>query len=187
LFRSLGGVIHCAAVLDDGMLIKQTPARFAAVMGPKADGAWRLHVALSRAGLRPDFFVLYSSLSAVFGSAGQGNYVAANAFLDALALRRRVAGLAALSVNWGAWGEVGMAVRGDAAARAEAQGLASLSPRQGMQVLDLLLREGSAQAAAAPIDWQRLGRQVGSAPPPLLRELLQAAQVSGGEAAGAAS
>src|SRR5690606_34274239 len=88
----LGGVIHCAAVLDDGMLIKQTPARFAAVMGPKADGAWRLHRAFERFGHRPDFFVLYSSLSAVFGSAGQGNYVAANAFLDALAWWRRERG-----------------------------------------------------------------------------------------------
>ena len=183
----LGGVIHCAGVLDDGVLIKQSPERFAAVMGPKADGAWRLHVALQRAGLKPDFFVLYSSLSAVFGSAGQGNYVAANAFLDALARRRRELDLAALSVNWGAWSEVGMAVRGDTAARAGAQGLAALSPKEGMLALDLLLREGAVRASAAPIDWSLLGRQMAGAQPPLLSDLLQAAQTQGSESAGASA
>src|SRR5690606_7022441 len=106
-------------------------------------------------------------------SAGQGNYVAANAFLDALACRRREQDLAALSVNWGAWSEVGMAVRGDTAARAGAQGLAALSPKEGMLALDLLLREGAVRAAAAPIDWALLGKQMAGAQPPLLSDLLQ--------------
>ncbi|NIM40831.1 MAG: SDR family NAD(P)-dependent oxidoreductase [Hydrogenophaga sp.] len=179
----LGGVIHCAGVLDDGVLIKQSTERFAKVMGPKADGAWRLHVAMARAGLKPDFFVLYSSLSAVFGSAGQGNYVAANAFLDALARRRREADLPALSVNWGAWSEVGMAARGDTAARAGAQGLAALSPKEGMQALDLLMREGAVRASAAPIDWALLSRQMQGAHPPLLSRLLEAAQAQGSDSA----
>lgn len=169
----LGGVIHGAAVLDDGMLVKQTPARFARVMGPKADGAWRLHVALQRAGQTPDFVVFYSSLSAVFGSAGQGNYVAANAFLDALAQRRHEGDRAALSVNWGAWSEVGMAARGSTVARAGAQGLAPLSPDQGMQALGLLLREGAVRASVAPIDWTLLGQQMaGASAPRLLEDLL---------------
>jgi acyl transferase domain-containing protein/acyl carrier protein len=185
---ALGGVIHCAAVLDDGVLIKQSPERFAKVMAPKADGAWRLGVALKRAGQRPDFFVLYSSLSAVFGSAGQGNYVAANAFLDALARSRRDADLAGLSVNWGAWGEVGMAVRGDTAARAGAQGLAALSPTEGMQALDVLLREGASRASVAPIDWALLAKQMAGATPPLLSPLLAAAaQAQGGGAKASAA
>src|SRR5690606_16052316 len=177
LFRSLGGVIHCAAVLDDGMLIKQTPARFAAVMGPKADGAWRLHRAFERFGHRPDFFVLYSSLSAVFGSAGQGNYVAANAFLDALAWWRRDRGDSGTSVNWGAWSEVGMAARGTAASRARAQGLAPLSPTQGMQALGVLLRDDVTRASVAPVDWGVLASQFGGGSAPhLLRDLVAEAQ-----------
>ena len=176
----LGGVIHGAAVLDDGVLIKQTPARFARVMGPKADGAWRLSVAMERAAHRPDFFVMYSSLSAVFGSPGQGNYVAANAFLDALALSRREADRTALSVNWGAWSEIGMAARGGTVSRAGAQGLASLSPAEGMQALGVLLRQGAVRASVAPIDWNLLGQQMGGAQAPrLLSDLLAEAQSQG--------
>ncbi|MEO8152052.1 MAG: SDR family NAD(P)-dependent oxidoreductase [Rhizobacter sp.] len=187
----LGGVIHCAAVLDDGVLAKQTAARFATVMGPKADGAWRLHRAFEKHGHAPDFFVLYSSLSAVFGSAGQGNYVAANAFLDALARQRREHDLPATSVNWGAWSEIGMAARGNAVSRAGAQGLASLSPTEGMQALGVLLRDGVTQVSVAPIDWAVLGKQMGAVQaPPLLRDLLAQAQsrsASGGGAEGAAA
>ncbi|TXC66085.1 SDR family NAD(P)-dependent oxidoreductase [Piscinibacter aquaticus] len=169
----LGGVIHCAAVLDDGVLARQSLERFSRVMAPKADGAWRLHAAFGRHGHRPDFFVLYSSLSAILGSPGQGNYVAANAFLDALAHHRREQGLAATAIDWGAWAEVGMATRGNTVARAGAQGLAALSPTEGMQALGVVLREQLAQVAVAPIDWAQLGAQFGAAPiPPLLRDLV---------------
>jgi acyl carrier protein len=169
---ALGGVIHCAAVLDDGVLAKQSVARFAKVMGPKADGAWRLHVAMEAAGQRPDFFVFYSSLSAIFGAAGQANYVAANAFLDALASRRRVADMPALSVNWGAWSEIGMAARGTALSRAGAQGVGALSPTEGMQALGVLLRDGATRAAVVPIDWATLARQLGAQVPPFLSDLV---------------
>lgn len=177
----LGGVIHGAAVLDDGVLTKQSVERFARVMGPKADGAWRLHAAFDQHGHRPDFVVLYSSLSAVFGSPGQGNYVAANAFLDALAHHRRGRDLAATSINWGAWAEVGMATRGNTVSRAGAQGLASLSPSEGMQALGVVLREEIPQVAVAPIDWGQLSAQFGAAPvPPLLRELVAEAKTQAG-------
>jgi acyl transferase domain-containing protein/NADPH:quinone reductase-like Zn-dependent oxidoreductase/short-subunit dehydrogenase/acyl carrier protein len=178
----LGGLIHCAGVLDDGMLARQSTARFAKVMGPKADGAWRLHCALERDGHRPDFFVLYSSLSAVFGSAGQGNYVAANAFLDALAQRRRNSDLPATSVNWGAWSEIGMAARGNTVSRAGAQGMASLSPTEGMQALGVVLRDDATRVSIAPIDWQLLERQFSAMPvPPLLRDLVDEARSRGPE------
>ncbi len=183
----LGGVIHGAAVLDDGLLVKQNPARFAAVMGPKADGAWRLHRAFETHGHAPDFFVLYSSLSALFGAAGQGNYVAANAFLDALAHRRRERDLPATSVNWSAWSEIGMAARGHIAARAGAQGLAPLSPTEGMQALGVLLRDGVTQVAVAPMDWSLIDKQFdGASAPPLLRDLLAEAKSLAGTAREAA-
>ena len=184
----LGGVIHGAGVLDDGVLAKQTAARFAAVMGPKADGAWRLHRAFEVHGHAPDFFVLYSSLSAVFGAAGQGNYVAANAFLDALAHQRRERDLCATSVNWGAWSDIGMAARGQAAMRAGAQGLAPLSPVEGMQALGVVLRDGVTQVAVAPVDWAVIGRQFGAMPaPPLLRDLVAEANSRASDQRGSAT
>jgi acyl carrier protein len=173
----LGGIIHCAGVLDDGVLVKQTPARFAAVMAPKADGAWRLHRAIATRGYKPEFFAMYSSMSAVFGSPGQGNYVAANSFLDGLAYHRHHRGLPAISVDWGAWKEVGMAARGATVTRAGAQGLGALSPVEGMQTLGVLLRNAAVRAAVSPIDWPVLAGQFAGRPtPPLLRDALSEAQ-----------
>ena len=173
----LGGVLHCAGILDDGVLCKQTPERLAAVMGPKADGAWLIHQALLAHGHRPGFFVLFSSMSSVFGAAGQGNYVAANAFLDALARHRRHHGQTCISINWGAWKDVGMAARGNTLARAGADGLGAIAPSDGMLVLGLLLRDAAPQAAVSPIDWPRLvARLDGARPPPLLQDLAAAEQ-----------
>ncbi|MEP7242730.1 MAG: SDR family NAD(P)-dependent oxidoreductase, partial [Gammaproteobacteria bacterium] len=173
----LAGVVHCAGVLDDGVLARQTPARFVAVMGPKADGAWRLHQALAKNGHRPLFFAMYSSMSSVFGSPGQGNYVAANAFLDALAHYRDALDLPALSINWGAWKEVGMAARGNTVARAGSQGIGALAPSEGMQAFDALLRTAPVQISVAPIDWPVLLSQFTDLPrPPLLSDLLVSAQ-----------
>ncbi|MGE3806859.1 MAG: SDR family NAD(P)-dependent oxidoreductase, partial [Gemmataceae bacterium] len=101
----LHGVIHAAGVLDDGVLLNQTSERFARVLAAKVEGAWNLHRLTMDLPL--DFFVLYSSMAALLGPAGQGNHAAANAFLDALAHHRRARGLPAQSINWGAWGEVG--------------------------------------------------------------------------------
>src|SRR5581483_446136 len=87
----LRGIVHAAGVLDDGVLLRQDWDRFQKVLAPKVDGAWNLHAATAEQDL--DFFVLFSSIASLFGSAGQGNYVAANAFLDALAHARRARGL----------------------------------------------------------------------------------------------
>jgi len=152
----LRGVIHAAGVLDDGALSEQTWPRFEKVMAPKVRGAWLLHE-LTR-NRRLDCFVLFSSTSAVLGAPGQANYAAANAYMDGLAHYRRACGLPALSINWGAWGDVGMAARLDARERGRMaeRGLATIPPDQGTRVLGHLLRQPVANVVVVPIRWRAL-------------------------------
>src|SRR4029079_4278167 len=103
----LRGVIHAAGVRDDGVIGQQTWGRLSTVFAPKVAGAWNLHA--HTRDLPLDFFVLFSSAASVFGSAGQSNYAAANAFLGALARERRRLGLPATSISWGPWAEGGLA------------------------------------------------------------------------------
>jgi acyl carrier protein len=123
-------------------------------MRPKVIGSWLLHQHLRDQPL--DFFVLFSSVGALLGQPGQGNYAAANAFLDALAQYRRSQGLPALSINWGAWHGLGFAITpgGRRVIQHLAdQGIGGLSVEQGLSVLELLLHAKTAQAAVLPIDW----------------------------------
>ncbi len=169
----LRGIFHAAGVLDDGLLVDLAAARFRRVMEPKIAGAWHLHQLSKRFDL--DFFVLFSSIAALLGSRGQGNYAAANAFLDALAESRARQGLPALSVNWGAWGDVGMASRlpeRERTAMAE-RGLGLLDAGQAMRALTQLLRDGRHRASVVKMDWRR-AVQTSPRVPPLLSRLLSA-------------
>ena len=97
----LTGVIHAAGTLDDGVIMSLTPDRVDAVLAAKVDAAWNLHEATRDLGL--SVFALCSSMAAVVGSPGQGNYAAGNAFVDALAVHRRAGGLTGVSLGWGLW------------------------------------------------------------------------------------
>ncbi len=172
----LRGIFHTAGVLDDGMLMHQTWPRFQQVLAPKMDGAWILHEQSVALNLHLNFFVMYAAGAAVFGSPGQGNYAAANAFLDSLAHFRRAQGLPALSIDWGAWAEVGMAAALDPIQRQRLahQGLGLISPRQGMVALADALRMDVPQLLIMPIDWNKLLQAAGSHTPPLLETIAQA-------------
>src|SRR5690606_13289689 len=104
---AIRGVIHCAAVIEDRLLAALDAESLRRVAGPKAAGAWHLHTYF--AGQSLDFFVLFSSSGSLMGAAGQANYAAANAALDAVAHVRRSAGQPAVSINWGFWEGLGFA------------------------------------------------------------------------------
>jgi myxalamid-type polyketide synthase MxaB len=154
----LRGIVHAAGVLDDGVLLQQTWERFKSVMAPKVDGAWNLH-AMTR-DLPLDFFVCFSSIASLLGSAGQGNYAAGNAFMDALAHDRRAQGLPALSINWGPWGEVGMAAEGSAyrQRRFAEQGFRLIAPEHGVRVFGDLLTSTATQIGVVTVNWSEILR-----------------------------
>ena len=148
----LRGIVHSAGLLDDGVLLNQTRVRFDNVLAPKVAGAWNLHQQTETVPL--DFFVLYSSLGSLLGPAGQGNYAAANAFLDGLAQQRRSRGLPTLAINWGAWNEVGIVATAAACRRTCRAGGDRFGLRAGRAGASLTL--GAAQMVVAPSDWSRL-------------------------------
>ncbi len=169
----LRGVIHSAGLLDDGVLLQQTWERYTNVFGPKVYGAWHLHALTKHMPL--DFFVIYSSVSALLGSPGQTNHSAANAFLDALAHHRRALGLPAMSINWGAWSEIGAAARHNVGERAAVRGIHTFSPEQGLQVLAHLFERPLTQVGVMPVDWAAFGNMfAGKRMPPYFSALVSA-------------
>lgn len=171
----LRGVIHGAMVLDDGFLLNLDQARIQQVMAPKALGAWNLHTQTLDAPL--DFFVCFSSVVALLGNLGQANYAAANAFLDALAHYRHAQGLPALTINWGALGEVGVLARhADVERQLTQQGMHSLTPDHALAMLGRLLQQKPVQVSATRVDWRQWANVYATAAAsPRFRDLVNAA------------
>ncbi|MFC5000437.1 type I polyketide synthase, partial [Dactylosporangium cerinum] len=173
--RPLTAVVHAAGVLDDGVVSALTPQRIDAVLRPKADGAWHLHELTQ--GMNLSAFVLFSSVAGTLGSAGQGNYAAANAFLDGLAHARRAAGLPGVSLAWGLW-EQASGMTGHLSdtdlARMNRSGVSALTEQQGLELFDTAVLAGlSAPAHLVPalLDTKALR---GTGPvPALLRALVR--------------
>jgi polyketide synthase 12 len=174
-------------VLDDGVIESLGPERMAAVMQPKATGAWYLHELTRDMDLA--MFVLFSSVAGIFGGAGQGNYAAANTFLDALAARRRGMGLAGVSLAWGAWehagGMAGQLARAGRRRMARA-GLGALADTEGLALLDAAVGAADALLVPARLDIARL-RGHGAAVPPLLSGLVRPAKRATGRGQGSAA
>ncbi len=149
----LRGVVHAAGVLDDGVIGSLTPDRVDAVLVPKADAAWHLHDLTKHLDL--SMFVLFSSAAGTFGSSGQGNYAAANTFLDALAAQRRTEGLPAVSIAWGLWEQASEMTGGltdTDRQRMARSGIGVLSTAQGLGLFDGALVAGEALMLPVPLD-----------------------------------
>jgi acyl transferase domain-containing protein len=160
----LRGVFHAAGVIDDGMAADQSWERVWKTMAPKVAGVENL----SRA-TRPDpldFFVLFSSASAILGSPGQAGYAAGNAYLDGVAQARRQAGLPALSVNWGGWASAGMAAQldGRQLERWRSSGVEPIDPADAFAAFDAALDATGPQLTAVSVDWNLFGQDAGLRP-----------------------
>ncbi len=175
----LGGIAHLAGVLDDALLPQQDIDRFRKTLAPKALAAHHLHRLTEDDDL--EFFILYSSASAVLGSPGQANYACANALLDGLAAARRAQGLPATAINFGPWGRGGMASSAVVVANLGAQGMMPLEPTAALAALGEVVRHGTGQATVLKANWQRAAKMFGGIRPPLLDSVLPRgdAEVSG--------
>ncbi|XUZ85358.1 type I polyketide synthase [Streptomyces sp. HD1123-B1] len=172
----LDAVVHTAGVLDDGVLDTLTPERADGVLRPKVDAALQLHELTRDRELSA--FVLFSSFAGTLGGPGQGSYAAANAFLDALAQRRRAQGLPATSVAWGPWSGGGL-VDEAVEARLHATGMPAMAPEPAIGALQRALDGSDTYVAVADIAWDRLiAATPTSADAAVLRELPEARRTS---------
>ncbi len=151
---AIRGVIHAAGILRHHPLIECEAAEMAEVLRAKVAGSWHVQQLL---GDQLDFFVLFSSASALLSSPRLGSYAAANAFLDGLAHYRRACGQPALSVNWGVWADEGMAAQFDRddVALITLRGMGTLSTQQGLDALQNLMQQTAAQVGVLPVNWRR--------------------------------
>jgi acyl carrier protein len=166
----LGAVMHTAGVLDDGVLDRLDTARLGGVLAAKAAGAAHLDELTAEMGL--DAFVLFSSAAATLGSPGQGNYAAANAFLDGLAQNRRGRGLPAVSVAWGRWGGGGLSQASELVRRRLGRGpLPEMDPVLAVRALGEVLAGGDSVVAVMDVDWAQFASVPGADQVPFLRDL----------------
>ena len=178
----LGGIVHAAAVIEDGLARNLDPGALRRVLDAKARGAWNLH-ALTR-DRPPAHFILYSSATTLFGNPGQSAYVAANAFVEALAEARRAEGLPALCVRWGAIEDAGYLARHPEMRKAFVGRLggAALRADDALNVLERLLADDRSGLGVIDIDWRALARYLPAGSQPRYAEF--ARRSAGTEAAG---
>ncbi|CAE7415002.1 pikAI [Symbiodinium natans] len=159
---SVKGILHAAGVLEDHTIAHLETGHMLPVISPKMDGAVNLHESSKHV----EHFVLYSSVAALLGSPGQGNYAAANSFLDSFALFRHAKGLPALSVQWGPWADVGMAARSGVGG--PGFWAPKISPDNALQALSAVIAtsgRGPAALGITRINWSVLLKRMSAMPP----------------------
>ncbi|MFG1675370.1 type I polyketide synthase [Micromonospora sp. NPDC049282] len=182
--RPLTAVVHAAGAADSAALAEVDPAGFAATVRAKVAGAAHLHALTADQPL--ERFILISSVAGVWGGGGQGAYSAGNAYLDALAERRRSDGLAATAIAWGAWASGGMAAGDDSAAYLIRRGLVPMEPAPAIEALAAAVDAGDADLVVADVDWPRFAPGFQSARrSALLADLPEAAATAEPDAASA--
>jgi acyl transferase domain-containing protein len=177
----LSAVMHTAGVIEDGLLDGLDPERLARVLAAKAAGA--AHLDELTAGLDLDAFVLFSSAAATFGGPGQGNYAAANAYLDALAQHRATSGRRGLSVAYGPWAGGGVAQASDAVKqRIGRSGLPEMDPGLAIKALGQALDGTESLLALMDVDWAQFVSASGAAEASLIRDLPEIQRLAAGPA-----
>ena len=168
----LRGIVHAAVVIEDALVRNSNAEQIRKIFAPKILGAQYLHE-LTRE-MKMDFFVLFSSATTLFGNPGQGNYVAANAQLEALAMARRAAGLPALCVRWGAIDDVGFLARNEAIKNAlqSRMGGSTIQSADALNILEELIISDRSNLGVLELDWKALSRFLPSALSPKFQDLL---------------
>ncbi|WP_455712899.1 type I polyketide synthase, partial [Streptomyces olivaceus] len=166
-------VVHTAGVLDDGVIDRLTPERFARVFRPKVAAAWHLHELTKDRDLVD--FILFSSFVGTVGPAGQANYAAANSSLDALAAHRRALGLTGTSIAWGLWQGPGIADHDGVEDRLAARGLRAMDPRGAVRAMDQVVDRDETAVVVVDVEWSSFATELaGTRSLPLLTELIGA-------------
>ncbi|BAL22601.1 type I polyketide synthase [Azoarcus sp. KH32C] len=162
----LRGVLHAAMVIDDALLANLDAERMRTVLAPKVLGAWNLHELTLDTPL--DHFILYSSVTTFIGNPGQGNYVAANTYLEGLATLRRAMGLPATCVGWGPIADAGYLTRNEAVKESLTNrlGAEALTTAKALAMLEQALQTDAATIAVTDFDWSMLARLLPSAQTP---------------------
>ena len=157
--RPLRGVIHGAAVIKDGFANQLTDDMICDVLRPKVSGGWNLHQAFEKAGIDPDFMIGFSSVAQVIGSGGQANYVAANAFLDALGHYRRNLGLSGSAIDWGVIAQSGFVARNKSlSSYLDSVGLQGLKTKETYDAMETMLTKDTANFVYSKADWAQVAR-----------------------------
>ncbi|MEU2634612.1 type I polyketide synthase [Micromonospora fulviviridis] len=168
-------VVHTAAALDDTVADALTVDRMATALRAKVDAARHLDELTRDHDLSA--FVLFSSLAGTMAGPGQANYAPGNAWLDALAGRRRAAGLPATAIGWGLWADGGVSA-GDVERRMARSGIRAMDPVRAVRVLHRALDHDETHLVVADVDWDRVAAAPGRRPDPLIRDLLTAPPAS---------
>jgi NADPH:quinone reductase-like Zn-dependent oxidoreductase/surfactin synthase thioesterase subunit len=164
--KAINGIIHAAGVLDDATIESQNYDKYLKVISSKILGAINIHNEVSKNKLAPEFIIYFSSATAILGNIGQANYAAANSLLDSLAFYQRQQGIRAISINWGAWAQVGMVatiVNEASQAQMELNGILAMPPSTATAAFEKVLTSTSQveqQVVIMDVNWSRFLAQM---------------------------